>query len=71
VSEPTRHGENIAEQIQGEDAYGYQGELTLADVWLIMDNIHSSFCDSDNHVVLSMLSAWMDELETLDGDLPL
>ena len=77
MSKTTDHGENIANDIQGEDAYGYSGNLTLADIWNILDNIHSNFCeqweqDKEESVnkVLHMLSNWMDELSTIDEDLP-
>lgn len=39
----TEHGENIAGEIQSEDAYGAFDQLTAADVWLILDNLHSHF----------------------------
>ncbi len=71
MSKPTNHGEMIAEQIQGEDAYGYSGELTIADIWLILDNIHSSFVETENDTILCMLSGWMTTLELMDDDLPL
>jgi len=69
MSELTRHGQNIAYQIQGEDAYGYSGRLTLADVWEIIDNLHSHFIDTDRDT--DMFERWMVELERIDGDLPL
>ena len=43
----TYHGNNIAAQIQGEDAYGDRGQLNAADVWNILDNIHTSLMDDD------------------------
>jgi len=60
-TERTDHGDNIADQVQGEDAYGYSGDLTIADIWNILDNIHSQFMatDRDNR----FLSDWMDQLE--------
>lgn len=38
---PTEHGNNIANEIQSEDAYGYFNVLNPADVWLILDNLHT------------------------------
>jgi len=69
VSKPTDHGENIAWQIQGEDAYGRKGKLTLADVWMIIDNLHTHFMDTDRDT--SMFERWMRELEDLDSGLPI
>ena len=69
MSNPTQHGENIASQIQDEDAYGYAGNLTLADIWLIIDNLHTHFLT--NNEITKMLSNWMRELENIDSDLPL
>ena len=68
MSEKTRHGENIAGQIQSEDAYGEDGNLTLADVWCIIDELHSHFLDTDRDT--SMFEKWMSELEDIDEDLP-
>jgi hypothetical protein len=80
MSETTEHGENIANDIQGEDAYGYNNDLTIADVWNILDNLHSKFM---NQYVKSggyperekdmtvIFSRWMDELEAIDEDLPI
>jgi hypothetical protein len=69
MSETTIHGENIANQIQGEDAYGCgPGKLTYADVWLIIDNLHTHFLDTNRDTKL--FSKWMRELESIDDDLP-
>jgi hypothetical protein len=62
----TRHGDAIAEQIQGEDAYGYYNELNLADVWTIIDNLHSHFLDTDRDT--SIFERWMDELAAIDPE---
>ena len=80
MSRTTEHGENIANQIQGEDAYGVRGDLTLADVWNIVDNLHSHFAfeedgkereHSDYDMkILQMFEKWMRELEGMDDDLP-
>lgn len=41
----TLHGDNIAEQIVGEDAFGRSGPLNPADVYYIIDMLHSNCCD--------------------------
>lgn len=68
MSTTTEHGENIANQIQGGDAYGHQGKLSLADVWLILDNIHTHFMNTSRDT--KFLSKWLRELEGMDKDLP-
>lgn len=57
----TPHGDNIANKIQGADAFGDFDNLTIADIWNILDNLHTHFLDTkrDN----KFLSKWMDELE--------
>jgi hypothetical protein len=73
MSLPTQHGENIANDIQTEDAYGDFNVLTTADVWLILDNLHTHFMDngSESHSnLMDMLSSWMQELEQFDNELP-
>jgi len=80
MSQTTTHGENIADDIQGKDAYGRSGNLTVADVWNILDNLHSKFMDQ--YVKLGgyperekdmtvIFTRWMEELEAIDEDLPL
>ena len=69
MSQLTEHGENIANEIQGADAYGQEGKLTLADVWLIIDNLHTHFMDTDRDT--SFLEGWMRQLEKMDEDLPI
>ena len=69
MSATTEHGENIANQIQEADAYGKTGKLTLADIWEILDNIHTHFMDTNRDT--EFLSKWMRELEDMDKDLPL
>lgn len=77
MSDTTRHGENIANEIQCEDAYGHFDNLTVADVWSIIDNLHSHFCDqNDAHInganeMLRALEGFMRKLEEMDEDLPL
>ena len=68
MSKLTEHGRNIAEQIQEEDAYGMQNNLTLADVWYIIDNIHTHFMDTERDTTL--FEKWMRDLEAIDEDLP-
>jgi hypothetical protein len=68
MSQTTEHGRNIADQIQDEDAYGQKGDLTLADVWIILDNLHSHFMDTKQDT--KFLEKWMHELEAIDDDLP-
>ena len=72
MSELTRHGENIANDIQGADAYGGSGPLTDADVWLIVDNIHRALMDSrePNDPIFKILENAMRALEAHDADLP-
>ncbi len=69
MSKPTEHGENIADQIQSEDAFGRSGRLTFADVWLILDHLHSHFMDTKKNT--KFLERWMRELEAIDKDLPI
>jgi hypothetical protein len=68
MSRPTIHGENIADQVASEDAYGRSGELTLADVWCIVDQLHTHFLDTNRDT--AMFERWMRELEGIDPDLP-
>jgi hypothetical protein len=73
MSATTNHGDNIAEQIQNSDAYGQYDILTVADVWNILDNLHTHFLDTRgaNHPLLGMLSKCMEALEAIDEGLPL
>jgi len=71
MSGTTDHGENIANQIQCEDAYGEMNDLTLADVWNIVDNLQSHFIDTSGGQISAVLGKWMDTLEKMDEDLPL
>ena len=68
MSETTEHGQNIANQIPDEDAYGYYAELTLADVWNIIDNIHTHFMDTGRDT--GLFEKWMRDLEELDEGCP-
>jgi len=71
MSKTTDHGENIVLQIQSEDAYGSMNDLTVADVWNILDNLQSHFIDTGGGPITILLGKWMDKLEKMDGDLPL
>ena len=68
MSELTDKGRHIADQINGEDCYGYDGLLTMADVWLIIDNLHTHFLDTDRDT--DIFGRWMRELEETDPALP-
>jgi len=75
MSETTEHGENIANEIQSHDAYGQFNLLTYADIWNILDNIHSHYCDEGHYPetdykITGMLGKWMRQLEDIDEDLP-
>lgn len=63
--EQTDHGRGIAEQIQ-EDCYGYSNTLNAADVWHILDNIHTHLLDAsedpDNDKLIWMIGDMMDDL---------
>lgn len=63
MSKVTKKGQRIADDISHND-----GKLTMADVWLIVDNLHTHFLHTkrDNQ----MFAKWMEELEALDEDLP-
>lgn len=58
-NEQTEHGKNIAGQIES-DAYGRSDNLTIADIYFILDAIHSHFMDTgrDNRFI----SIWIEEL---------
>lgn len=74
MSKLTRHGENIANQIQDEDAYGDNDDLTLVDLSFIIDNLHSHFLtrqgSSDHnkgYPILGMLGRWLQEVSDLES----
>lgn len=46
--ERTIKGCDVAEEIQGETAYGHSGDLNAADLWNIVDNLHTHFLDNGN-----------------------
>lgn len=73
--QPTEHGRNIAGEINGTDAYGQRGNLNLADVALIIDYLHTNFCDQEGSpeatTVMPLLEKWLDEVIEKLGGLPL
>lgn len=66
--ETTRHGDAIAGDIAAHDAYGHSGTLTLADVWNIIDQIHTNRMDGE--LSTDFLERWMRELEGMNDQLP-
>jgi hypothetical protein len=72
MSQATGHGENIACQIQTEDAYGEFDELSNADVWLILDTLHSHMVETRTgpDPIFNILEQAMRELEEIDEELP-
>lgn len=69
MSERTNHGDNIAEQIQQEDAYGIMNNLTASDLWHILDEFQTHLMDTDpESKMISMLSKWMKEIEDFDDE---
>ncbi len=76
MSQPTNHGNNIVQQIQTEDSYGEFNVLSLADVWNIVDNLHTHFMDNSDvkplfdDKILEMLGSWLRQLENMDSELP-
>lgn len=69
---PTPHGENIANQIQTEDAYGQFNPLNITDLWAILDNFETHVLDhpkiKHQPAMLKLLSKWKAELENVDPD---
>ena len=65
----TIHGENIASIIPGEDPFGGSGELNPADIYAIVDAMHSNLCNyesddpsSANYTLIALLGEWMESL---------
>ncbi len=64
----TAHGENIASIIPGEDPFGASGELNPADIFAIVDAMHTNLCNyksgdyTVNYSLSRLLSEWMDLL---------
>ena len=72
MSKRTQHGGNIADQIQGEDAYGIMGNLTYADLYNIIDQFQTHIMDTQpDDQILYVLSSWMEKLIELDPDIEL
>ena len=67
MSRITIHGENIAGQINSEDCYGRSGELTYADVWNIVDQLHTHFMDTNRNT--EIFEKWMEELHKIDPEM--
>lgn len=73
MTETTSHGDNIASDIH-EDAYGQFDILTTADLWNILDNLHTHYLDNpgEKHKeIMNMITKWLTELEEFDDSLPL
>ncbi len=72
MSERTNHGSNVADQIQGEDAYGVTGKMTYADLYNMLDQMQTAFMDIDeNDPIVKILSDWMGKLFELDPEIEL
>lgn len=69
---PTPHGDNIANQIQTEDAYGQFNPLNITDLWAILDNFETHVLDypkiEHQAAISKLLSKWKTELEDVDPD---
>lgn len=65
----TIHGENIADQIAGEDAYGGRGTLNTADVREILDQIHTNLMDgdADDTPLGRAVVAWIEQAAALEA----
>jgi len=62
--ERTQHGDNIADQIQEEDAYGHFDIMNECDIWNILDQFQSHLIEHGGQTLLvGKLSNWMRELE--------
>lgn len=63
----TEHGSAIADQIQGEDAYGYSGNLTASDLWGILDQFETHVMDTSSLTgrgpLEEVVTEWKRELE--------
>lgn len=67
TSPRTAHGENIADQIAGQDAYGRRGTLILGDVVQIVDQIHTNLLDGgqEDSPLMAMVTRWLDEANAM------
>lgn len=59
----TQHGDDVAYQIQEASVYGADEPLTVADVWNILDNLHTVFMDVDLEME-KLLIEWMDKIDS-------
>ena len=64
----TEHGDNIASQINGTDAYGRSEPLTVEDIQNIIDEIHTHLIDThrDTSDISMVIEACFHELLDLD-----
>lgn len=77
ISERTIHGDNILDQIVGEDAYGRTGALNIHDIAGIVDAMHTNYCFTEDgedrpnrdEKIEAMLARWIDEALQAGGDL--
>jgi len=65
----TQHGENIGDQIQGEDAYGYSGILTASDTWCILDSLETHFMNCEQIELEALVTGWKRQLEARFPDM--
>jgi hypothetical protein len=69
MSERTEHGDNIADQIQQEDAYGNFDSLTYSDLWNILDQFQTHLINTNkDDPMIHILSKWMSEIENIDDE---
>jgi hypothetical protein len=63
MNNKTNHGDNIANQIQTEDAYGNFDAMNESDLYQILDNFQTHLIDTNgNDSLIELLSKWMEEL---------
>jgi hypothetical protein len=61
----TRHGENIANEIQTHDAYGHFDVMNAADLWNILDQFQTHLMDHDyENPLINKISTWMREIQS-------
>lgn len=59
----TDHGDSIADQIIGEDAYGNNEPLNAADLWHILDAMHTNFLDNGQDELMQTVHEFMGKVE--------
>jgi hypothetical protein len=60
----TKHGENIADDIQTHDAYGRFDVMNAADLWNILDQFQTHLIDHDEkNPLIYKISNWLNEIE--------